>query len=581
MGEARSFKKEYKTECNFRSQNSSEINSKRMKKIVFFVIVCLCCISCVNNKNNSKDSKINKGERPNILFIMADDHTTQGFGCYGSRLAKLNPTPNIDRLAANGMRFDNVFCNNSICTPSRASILTGQYPQTNGVRDIDDHLDPSKQYLPYEIKKAGYETAIVGKWHLSMAPDSFDYYCVLPGQGSYKNPTLYTNDGSGTPTEVRFQGNTYSTVPILKFEGHSTDVITDIALNWFKDGRKTENPFFMMLHYKAPHDMFTYAERYENYLEDVEIPEPDNMYNQPAEGFGSIGTRGKNDSLIHKIGSSVSKRMVSRNMGKHMKVDKNLSDREYTHHAYQRYVKKFLRCVKGVDDNVQRVLDYLKESGQLDNTIIIYTGDQGFFLGEHDFIDKRWMYDESMRMPFIVHYPKTIKPGSENNWMIGNVDFAPTLLDLAGIKKPDYMQGQSFANAIIGKDKPTNWPTAVYYRYWMHMAHGHNNPAHFGIRTNDYKLIFYYGTDYTNYRALQLEYTSEFGGNRYGLDTPVAWELYDLKKDPGEMKNVYDDPEYAEIVSKLKDQLYQMREDLNETDKDYPRVQRVIDKHWN
>jgi uncharacterized sulfatase len=311
---------------------------------------------------------------------MSDDHTTQGFGCYKSRLATLNPTPNIDRLAAKGMRFENVFCNNSICTPSRASILTGQYPQTNGVRDIDDLLDASKQYLPQEMKKAGYETAIVGKWHLSMAPESFDYYCVLPGQGRYVNPVLYTNDGTGIDTDIVLQGNVRATLPILEFEGHSTDVITDIALKWFREGRKSHDPFFMMLHYKAPHDMFTYAERYEDYLEDVEIPEPDNMYDQPAGGFGSVATRGMNDSLIHLIGSSVSKRMIHRNMGKHMKVDPDLSDREYTHQTYQRYVKKFLRCVKGVDDNIQRVLDYIEESGQLENTVIIYTGDQGFFL---------------------------------------------------------------------------------------------------------------------------------------------------------------------------------------------------------
>lgn len=551
-----------------------------MKKYFFLLYVCLSLHgnSIILAQTNEENDHL---ERPNILFIMADDHTTQGFGCYGSRLANLNPTPNIDRLAANGMRFDNVFCNNSICTPSRASILTGQYPQTNGVRDIDDLLDPSKQYLPQEIKKAGYETAIIGKWHLSMAPESFDYYCVLPGQGRYENPILYTNDGTGTPTDIRFQGNKRATVPILEFEGHSTDVITDIALKWFREGRKTQQPFFMMLHYKAPHDMFTYAERYHDYLEEVEIPEPDNMYEQPASGFGSIGTRGENDSLIHFIGSSVSKRMVHRNMGQHMEVDPQLSDHDYTHQAYQRYVKKFLRCVKGVDDNVQRVLDYLKESGQLKKTVIIYTGDQGFFLGEHDFIDKRWMYDESMRMPFIVHYPGSIKPGSINDWMIGNVDFAPTMLELAGVTTPDYMQGRSFAAAIHGADKPADWPTAAYYRYWMHMAHGHNNPAHFGIRTSDYKLIFFYGTDYTNYRALKMDYATNFGGNRYGFNTPPAWELYDLKKDPGEMKNVYADPAYADVVARLKKELHLMRQKLNETDKDYPRVQKVIDQYWD
>lgn len=520
------------------------------------------------------------GTKPNILFIMADDHTTQGFGCYGSRLAKLNPTPNLDRLAAQGMRFDNVFCNNSICTPSRASILTGQYPQANGVRDIDDHLDPAKQYLPREMKKAGYQTAIVGKWHLSMVPESFDYYCVLPGQGKYHNPVLYTNDGRGTPTEIRFQANVKATVPIRRFQGHSTDVITGLALEWLGEDRDKSKPFFMMLHYKAPHDMFDHAKRYDDYLAGVEIPEPDNMYDQPAEGWGSVGSRGVNDELIHQIGASISKRMTSRNMGRHMRVDPNLPDREYTHQAYQRYVKKFLRCVKGVDDNVQRVIDHLEKTGEINNTIIIYTGDQGFFLGEHDLMDKRWIYDESMRMPFIVVWPDQVRPGSTNDWMIGNVDFAPTMLELAGVDTPDYMQGRSFATALAGRDQPEDWPESVYYRYWMHMAHGLNTPAHFGIRTREYKLIFFYGTDYTDYQGLRLRPSGRPDGNRYGPNTPAAWEFYDLKNDPSEMHNEYSNPKYKIIINDMKMELKRIRKDLNETDKDYPRVQAVIDAYW-
>ena len=253
-----------------------------------------------------------------------------------------------------------------------------------------------------------------------------------------------------------------------------------------------------MLHFKAPHDMFDHHPRYDGYLADVEIPEPDNMYDQPAEGFGSVATRGENDELIHVIGSSISKRMTIRNMGMHMKVDQGLPDREYTYQAHQRYLKKYLRCVKGIDDNLKRVFAYLEQAGLMDDTVIFYAGDQGMFLGEHDFIDKRWMYEEAMRMPLLARYPKLVQPGTRCDWLINNTDFAPTMLDLIGVKTPAYMQGRSFKTAMAGGPRPDDWRSATYYRYWMHMAHDHNNPAHFGLRTDRYKLIFFYGCDYTN-----------------------------------------------------------------------------------
>jgi len=516
--------------------------------------------------------------KPNVLFIMSDDHTTQAIGAYGSRLAKLNPTPTIDRLAREGMRFDRVFCTNSICTPSRANIMTGQHCQRNGVLDLYSVLPPEKQHLAIEMKKSGYNTAMIGKWHLQQSPIHFDYYCVLPGQGQYHNPIMYTNVG-GEPEKVRFDSTHSRVVNVRKFKGHSSDVITDVALDWLKKNNSGDRPFFMMLQYKAPHDLFEHAERYDDYLKDVEIPEPDNLYDQPAEGFGSVATRGENDELIHRVGSSVSKRNTGRNMGRHMRIDRELPDRQYTHEAYQRYLKKYLRCVKGVDDNLKRVFDYLKEQGQLDNTIIIYTGDQGMFLGEHDYIDKRWMYEESMRMPLLVRYPKMIKARSTNGWLINNTDFAPTMLELAGVPAPDYMQGRSFVRALRGESKPTNWRTATYYRYWMHMAHGHSNPGHFGIRTERYKLIFFYGCDFTNvHNGREI---TRHGGNRFGPSTPVAWELYDLENDPYEMQNVYGDPAYEDITAPLKKQLEQKREQLGETDEKYPHIQAIIDKHWN
>ncbi len=504
----------------------------------------------------------NETARPNIIYIMADDHTSQAIGAYGGRLAALNPTPNIDKLASEGILFKNTFCNNSICTPSRASIISGQYSQTNGALDLDGHIDPDKQYLPQEMKKLGYSTAMIGKWHLEAEPAAFDFYKVLPGQGKYFDPSFYEKGkGAWEKNEV-------------KYTGYVSDIITDITIDYLK-GRDKTKPFFLMSHHKAPHDFFEYAPRYENYLANVEIPEPASMYNQPY--WGSEGTRGRNDSLIHYIGTSVSDRNTHRSYVKDFLKD-SIHGPLATHLAYQVYLKKYLRCVKGVDDNLGRLFDYLKKEGLWENTIIIYTSDQGMMLGEHDLQDKRWMYDESMRMPFIVHYPKMIQAGRTTELLTNNTDFAPTMIELAGGKTPGYMQGHSFINTLMGKPE-VDWRTATYYRYWMHIIH-HYVPAHFGIRTLDYKLIFYYGSfwrpkeDYQNfYWAKQYE-----GIDR---DTPPAWEFYDLKNDPEELHNRYNDPAYKEIIARLKVELKKQREALNETDKNFPAIQKIVDANWD
>lgn len=487
-------------------------------------------VACTVQKIYSADGV---PRRPNILYIMADDHTTQAIGVYGSRLAALNPTPIIDGLAKNGMRFDRVFCNNSICTPSRASIITGQYSQSNGVLILDEPLDPKKQYLPLEMRNAGYQTAMVGKWHLVSEPSAFDYYCVLPGQGNYFNPSFCVRGDQPWPKNV-----------IKKLGQHSSDAITDISLEWLKNGRDKTKPFFLMHHFKAPHDMFQNAKRYDTYLEDVEIPEPDNLFSPPA---GSAGSK--------DMGSGVGRTHSPWGLASKLQIPKNLDDREYAKASYQTFLKRYLRCVKGVDDNVKRLLDYLTETGEIDNTVIIYTGDQGFFLGEHDLMDKRWMYEESMRMPFIVHYPKMVKSGSSNNWLINNTDFAPTMLELAGVATPDTMQGHSFVSALKGEQKPADWRTVTYYRYWMHRAHKLAVPAHFGVRSDRYKLMFFY-------------------------NPPVAWEFYDLEKDPSEMHNAYADPAYSKIIADLKVQLKQTRQALGETDEKNPKLQAVIDANW-
>ncbi len=486
-------------------------------------------------------------QKRNILFIMADDHTTQAIGVYGSRLAELNPTPNIDALANGGMRFDRVYCNNAICTPSRASILSGQYPQTNGVLDIPGSLSAERQFLPLEMRKQGYQTAMIGKWHLKKEPAVFDYYCVLPGQGKYHNP------------EFRIRGNQPWPENIIQKDGqHSSDAITDISLDWLKNKRDKSKPFMLMHHFKAPHDMFENAKRYDSYLEDVDIPEPGNLHNQPEKGFGSVASR--------NFGAGVTKTHQSWELSKQLSINQDLAEPDYGRQTYQEYLKRYLRCVKGVDDNVKRLVDYLKETGELDNTIIIYTGDQGLFLGEHDLIDKRWMYEEALRMPFIVYAPKLVRAGSNNGWIINNTDFAPTILELAGVEKtPEYMQGHSFVAALKGHPKPVEWRTYTYYRYWMHMAHSLRVPAHFGIRSDRYKLIFFYGSDYRE-KIKQ---------------TPVAWEFYDLEKDPMEMNNLYNNPEYIEIIESMKVELKNTRVELNETDQKFPHIEAILKDNYD
>ena len=482
--------------------------------------------------------------KPNVLFIMSDDHAAHAIGAYGGRLAVLDPTPNIDRLAAEGILFENAFATNSICTPSRATLLTGQYSHVNGVRTLSGSLPPERQTLAHGMRRAGYQTAMIGKWHLKQEP-AFDYYAVLPGQGSYFNPVLRISGGEWPKNEKRFSG--YDS-------GHSSDVITNLSLDWLKQ-RDPEKPFFLMHHFKAPHDNFENAERYDFLYEGDDIPEPDSLWREP--NHGSEATEG--------TGTSIGKRNQRRNMGHHMFVDPALSDAEYKRTAYQRYLKKYLRTVRGVDDSVGRLLAYLEETGELDNTIVFYTSDQGFMLGEHDYIDKRWMYEESMRIPLLVRYPAVAEGGTKRRALIANVDFAPTMLELAGESVPAEMQGRSFAK-LLGGETPPDWRTSVYYRYWMHMAH-HDNPAHYGIRTERYKLIFFYGL------ALDAE-------GAVDEKTQPGWELYDLKEDPQEMRNVYGRQEYASAAAKLKQELLGLKREIGDTDDRYPELMEVRRRAW-
>ena len=490
---------------------------------------------------------VDSPKRPNVLFIMSDDHAAHAIGAYGSRLAELDPTPVIDSLAEEGMLFENCFVTNSICTPSRACIMTGQYNHVNGVYTLGGRLLPEQQTLAIEMRKAGYQTAMIGKWHLKEEPN-FDYYKVLPGQGSYHDPSFKEKTAGAWPKNV------------VQMEGHSSDCITDSTLEWLK-GRDPEKPFFLMHHYKAPHDFFDNAERYEPYLADVDIPEPESLWEQP--GFGSIATRGHDGECVPFIGTSIGRRHAFRNYTRNWAKDASLSDDEAKRKCYQTYLKKYLRCVKGVDDNLGRLFSYMKENGIFDNTVILYTGDQGMMLGEHDYQDKRWMYEPSQQMPLLIRYPKSIKPGSHTDAIVENVDFGPTMLDFAGVTTPEAMQGRSLRSICEKGTEPGDWRQGAYYRYWMHMAH-HWNPSHFGIRTKQHKLIFFYGCDMD-------------GGNQ----TPPGWELYDLEKDPHEVSNVYDDPAYADVVLKLKKQLAEKREAVGDTDEEFPAIRGIVKRFWD
>jgi arylsulfatase A-like enzyme len=501
------------------------------------------------------------GKKPNILFIMSDDHAAHGISAYGGRLAKIAPTPNLDRLAKEGALFQNAFCTNSICSPSRACVLTGQYNHVNGAVDLGGRVMPGKQMLAIEMGKAGYETAMIGKWHLKVEPKDFNYYCVLPGQGKYHGPSF------------RIRGDKPWGKNLIDFpEKHSTDAITDLTLDWLKD-RKKEKPFFLMHHYKAPHDYFENAERYESFLAEVDIPEPETLWKRHPK-FGSMATRGNQDELIPHIGTSIGNRNPRRSYFRDLPSrfpnefpenydPADYTDEQNTRFAYNAYLKKFLRCVKGIDDNLGHLFKHLEETGQMDNTVIIYTGDQGFMLGEHDYQDKRWMYEESMRMPFLVRYPKTVKAGQKFDAIIENVDYAPTMLDFAGAAIPQSVQGRSFKSLLETGEEAGDWKKAAYYRYWMHMAH-HDNPAHLGMRTKRYKLIYFYGCNYQG-----------------GYQTPAGWELYDMKNDPHETKNLYHNPKHAKLTQSLKGWLAKVRKRVGDDGSHYPACEKIVREFWD
>ena len=460
-------------------------------------------------------------QRPNILFIMADDHAYQAIGAYGS---KVNKTPHIDRLAKEGVRFDRAFCTNSICGPSRAVILTGKYSHLNGYPRNSGAFDGSQQTVAKLLQKEGYQTAVIGKWHLVSDPTGFDHWEVLIDQGPYYNPPMKSAAG------------------VTKREGYTTEIITDLTLKYLKEQRDPNKPFFLMYHHKAPHRNWQPGPKYLDHYKDVKIPEPDTLFDDYS-GRGRAARDQEmtvanhltpNDlKLVPQGGLTPTQREAFENAyaaeNKAFK-EANLSGKDLVRWKFQRYAKDYLRCVDAVDDNVGRVLDYLDESGLAKNTVVIYTSDQGWYLGEHGWYDKRWMYEESFRTPLMVRWPDHIAPGTVNKDMVMNLDFAQTFLAIAGAKSPDDMQGASLLPVLEGKT-PADWRKEVYYHYYELAEH--RVQPHYGVRTERYKLIHFYGID--------------------------EWELYDLEKDPHELHSLYGDPDYAQVVSEMKANLDRLR----------------------
>jgi arylsulfatase A-like enzyme len=446
------------------------------------------------------------GKRPNIVFIMTDDHASHALSCYGS---KINKTPNLDRIAAQGMRFNNCFCTNSICGPSRASILSGKYSHMNGFyTNGRPPFDGTQTTFPKLLQQAGYQTAMIGKWHLGSDPTGFDYWKILPGQGLYHNPVFIE---MGTR---------------ITHQGYVTDIITDDCLRWLSN-RDKEKPFCLMYHHKAPHRAWDPDEKHADLYEDQEIPYPDTF----------------NDTWETRSDAARDQTMTIENhlTPRDLKVDPpaGLEGEALKKWKYQRYIKDYLRCVASVDDNVGRFLDYLDDEGLTENTVVVYTSDQGFYLGDHGWFDKRFMYEESLRMPLLVRYPNHIQAGSVNNDIVLNIDFASTFLDLAGVKAPEEFQGESLKEILQG-NTPKDWRKSMYYHYYEYPG-AHMVKRHFGVRNERYKLIRFY----------------------YDID---AWEFYDLQEDPRELRNVYGDPRYAAIIKDMKQELERLREKYGDSD---------------
>jgi arylsulfatase A-like enzyme len=500
----------------------------------------VCCGLLTDSASSQEQSP-----RPNILFIFSDDHAPHAIGAYGSAFAELDPTPRIDALAAEGMLFRNSFCTNSICGPSRAVILTGLHSHHNGFRDNGDRFDGDQVTFPKLLQGAGYETALLGKWHLGSSPQGFDYWEVLPGQGDYYNPKLISADGERV------------------VEGYCTDIVTDLALEWLEGREDSKKPFLLMCQHKAPHRNWMPPLRHLDLWEDKHVTEPATLFDahlddavvarlqemevdrdmnlvydlfvgehegwDQASGFANDSSGFRNLARMNELQRAAWDAAYEPRNAAFLQA--KLTGKELVRWKYQRYIKNYLRTVRGVDDSVGRLLDYLRTSGLADNTIVVYSSDQGFFLGDHGWFDKRWMYEESLRMPLIVRWPGVTEAGSVDEHLVQNLDYAQTFLAAAGVTAPKGMQGDSLVPLLRGED-PKNWRSSIYYHYYAFPSI-HRVARHYGIRTKRHKLIHYY----------------QFG----------TWELFDLETDPDERMNLFGQEDCEELTRGLMEGLRGLR----------------------
>jgi N-acetylglucosamine-6-sulfatase len=485
--------------------------------------------------------------RPNIVYIFSDDHALQAITAYGSRYAEHTSTPNIDRLAREGALFLQSFCANSICGPSRASVLTGKHSHKNGFIDNSSRFDADQPTFPKYLQQAGYQTAVIGKWHLHTTPTGFDHFEILPGQGSYVNPDFIQMDGS-----------------TKRFEGYVTDIIMDKSLEWLANQRDKSKPFILMSQHKAPHRNWVPAPRHYQLFHDVELPEPETLFDDYSNRSEALQKQAMSiahhffwgwDMFLH--GKPTDPRfMGGLANGEYARMTDEqkavfdeaygpenqelldalaagqMDDESLTRWKYQRYIKNYLGTIRAVDENVGRILEYLDEAGLADNTIVIYSSDQGFYLGEHGWYDKRWMFEESLAMPFLIRWPGVVQPGTRVDAMIQNIDHAPTFLEVAGVKVPDDIQGRSLVPILKNKGQaPDDWREAIFYYYSGEGTH--RVAAHNGVRTDRYKLFYLPGTD--------------------------EWQMFDLKEDPLEMLSVHEHPEYAGVRKKMERIYHELR----------------------
>lgn len=553
-------------------------------------LLSFAALSCIAATAQAQQKAAAATQRPNIVYIMCDDHAFQCISAYGSPISKLAPTPNIDRIAQRGMRFDRAFVENSLSTPSRACLMTGLYSNQNGQRQLGEGIDTTRTFFTEQLQQAGYQTAVVGKWHMGCDPKGFDYYHIYNDQGQYYNPQY-----RGTDTDGKY----------IVEEGYSTDLTTDHALS-FIEHRDTSKPFCLLLHHKAPHRNWLANTKYFGMYDNVTFPMPETFYDDYETRGSAVRTqkmsvtkdmRWEQDfkvpemldtanadswdsymSLMNEVNRMNPEQRIA--WGKYYfprnrrLLEARLTGKELDEWKYQNYIRDYMSVIKSVDESVGRVLDYLDSHGLTDNTIIVYTSDQGFYMGEHGWFDKRFMYEESLRTPLLIAYPGHIQPGTVCNKLVQNIDYAPTFLDLAGISKPKELPGRSLTPLFKAGDKVKGWRNSIYYHYYDYPTY-HMVRKHDGVRTDRYKLIHFYGEGGLD-AVKENKYQRQPGTREHGCmtyltslgyfepkDSAVNYnELYDLQADPHELNNLYGKPGYEKITKQLQKQLTDYRKSI-------------------